>query len=380
MTHHDPRAWARKLTDPALFTREQARLGTAWTLLGLTTDVGSDGDWIRATLGGRSVFVQRFGDTLHAFENVCAHRFYPLRTEDRGNGPVRCGFHHWQYNKEGVATGIPKCAEMFGVTPRELNARLAPVQIATCGALIFGRFPGEGSAQSLEEYLGAGYPILKAMTSVNRVPKPMRLPLAANWKLGYHIALDDYHLVAVHPDTFGKGGYLGSEMVSYYRFGPHSAYFYGGGADALEEMAAACTDGTYRPSGFRTFQFFPNLLALHLDAARTSYVLIQQLVPVAVDRTEMRTWCFAAPFPANDRGPIERILRRLAAPWVRIGMRIYMRKIGREDNAVCERLQTVAAQARGLPRLARHEERIGWFEESYDAWLGAGATGDATPG
>jgi hypothetical protein len=52
--------WARALTDPASFEREQTQLGQVWTLLGLTTDMADDGDWFRATLGGRSVFVQRY--------------------------------------------------------------------------------------------------------------------------------------------------------------------------------------------------------------------------------------------------------------------------------------------------------------------------------
>jgi phenylpropionate dioxygenase-like ring-hydroxylating dioxygenase large terminal subunit len=60
------------LTDPAAFAHEQAQLARVWTLLGLTADVSNDGDWFRATLGGRSVFVQRFGDTLRGFENRCA--------------------------------------------------------------------------------------------------------------------------------------------------------------------------------------------------------------------------------------------------------------------------------------------------------------------
>ncbi len=373
---------ARALTDPALFTSEQAALETAWTFLGFTTDVRSDGDWIRATLGARSVFVQRFGDTLRAFENVCAHRFHPLRTAPRGHGPVRCGFHHWQYNKDGLATGIPRCAEMFGCTPREMDARLAPVEVATCGTCIFGRVPGGGPADagSLEQYLGAGFPILKAMSAVDRAGRCMTANLAANWKLGYHISLDDYHLVAVHPETFGKGGYLDAGVVHYYRFGFHSAYFYAGGDGALGEMAAACSDGSYRPAAYRIFQFFPNLLVSHLPTAGGCYVIVQQYVPVAVDRTLLRTWFFPAPWPAVDRGFRQRLVRRLAAPWVPLVFPIRTRKIVGQDNAVCERLQSVAAQARGRPRLARHEARIAWFDETYDAWLRAHATGDAIPG
>jgi phenylpropionate dioxygenase-like ring-hydroxylating dioxygenase large terminal subunit len=129
-------AWARSLIDPASFEHEQTRLGQTWTLLGVITDIANDGDLFRTILGGRSIFVQRFGQDLRGFENVCAHRFYPLRTKDKGNGPIRCGFHHWQYNKDGLAVGIPKCQELYGVSPRELDARLKPVEIATCGILV----------------------------------------------------------------------------------------------------------------------------------------------------------------------------------------------------------------------------------------------------
>src|SRR5579862_2701240 len=119
-------AWARSLADDRDFEFEQSRLGHVWTLLGTTQDVARDGDWFRATLGGRSVIVQRFGDALKGFENRCAHRFFPLRITDKGNGPLICGFHHWRYNQNGEAIGIPICADVFGVTPRELGARLTP--------------------------------------------------------------------------------------------------------------------------------------------------------------------------------------------------------------------------------------------------------------
>jgi hypothetical protein len=82
--------WALALTGDQEFKEEQAALGRCWTLLGVTPDLKDDGDWFRATLGGRSIFVQRFGDRIRGFENRCAHRFFPLRTSDKGNGPVVC--------------------------------------------------------------------------------------------------------------------------------------------------------------------------------------------------------------------------------------------------------------------------------------------------
>jgi phenylpropionate dioxygenase-like ring-hydroxylating dioxygenase large terminal subunit len=358
-------AWAKAVANAPSFEHEQAELGRFWTLLGITTDLRHDGDWIRATLGGRSVFVQRFDDEIRGFENLCVHRFYPLRTSDSGHGPIRCGFHHWQYNKDGLAVGIPKCREMFGKTPRQLGARLRSIEIATCGILIFGRFANAERTESLAEYLDAGFPILEAMWSLRRRPRTIRTEIAANWKLCFHITLDDYHIVAVHPDTFGKNGYLPRDAVKYFQFGEHSAYFYGASDDALAKMSAACTDGSYRPDSYRILQIFPNLLALHFEAAGTWHVMIQQYVPIAHDRSMSRSWYSPAPFPAADRNWWQTLRRLSAAPFLPLAVRIVSRKIYGEDNLICEQIQTAAHQIDAAPMLGRHETRIAWFEEVY---------------
>ena len=363
--------WAAALKDPEAFTHEQDRLGHVWTVLGLTTDVPNDGDWFRATLGGRSVFVQRFGDELRGFENVCVHRFYPLRNEAKGNGVIRCGFHHWQYNKDGVAIGIPKCKELFGVTPRELGARLRRIDVETCGTLIFGRFRSDEATGPLEDYLGIGFPILRAMTSVDKAPYYLSTEILANWKLGFHISLDDYHLVAVHSDTFGKHGYLDADVVRYYRFGSHSAYFYGEDADALARMSTECAAGTYSPHDYRIMQFFPNLVVVHTEAAKNFYIVIQQYVPVTSDKTLLRTWYFPSPLPYSaNKGWWHDLQRRVAAPFLPFFVKLYTRKITAEDNAVVERIQKNASYIDGWPILGLHEHRITWFEEVYAKAIG----------
>ncbi len=362
---NDSAFWARGLKSPEGFQEEQAALGHYWTLLGVTSDVARDNDWFRTTLGGRSVFVQRFGGELRAFENVCVHRFYPLRTEDKGNGHIRCGFHHWQYNKDGLAVGIPKCQELFGKTPREMDARLKPVEIASCGMLIFGRFPSRAHTQTLEEYLGEGFAILAALWPEGGKPYAWQKNLAANWKLAFHISLDDYHVVAVHPDSFGKDGYLPLDAVKYFRFGPHSAYLWHGAPDELAKMRDQCIAGTYRPAEYRILQLFPNMLMVQFSAAHLWYVHIQQFIPLAHDRTGMRGLWMQSPFQPADDGFWMRVWRRIGAPLVPWFVPYYMNRIARQDNEVCEGTQSIAAQIDGGQIYGRHEERILWFEEEY---------------
>jgi phenylpropionate dioxygenase-like ring-hydroxylating dioxygenase large terminal subunit len=355
--------WAAALTDADVFEQEQARLGRIWTFLGLTLDVAKDGDWFTAELGGRSVFVQRFGATLKGFENRCAHRFYPLRTKEKGNGPIRCGFHHWTYNEDGRAVQIPRCKDFYGVTPREMNARIAPIEVATCGSLIFGRFQHPYANDSLAQFLGEGAPIIEATCTMSQRPRPVTLMVEANWKLCYHISLDDYHSPAVHPTTFGKSRYLQREQLRYFHFGSHNAFFPGADENALREMVEACKSGTYRPVRYRIFQFFPNLL-IALFYAQGWYVNVQQYVPIAPGRSFLRSWFYRAPFE-TDRGSLRRLYDAVTEPVRAQAVEYFIRKLHSEDNEVVERLQKFASQQSGWPRVGYAEERIKWFEEAY---------------
>jgi len=281
---------------------------------------------------------------------------------DRGNGPVRCGFHHWQYDSDGLAVGIPKCVEQFGMLPRQLGKKLERVQLALCGELIFGRFSSAAADdEDLESYLGEGFPILQAAFTRESAMLRSSLTANANWKFGYQISLDDYHIVAVHPRTFGKQGYLKPESVRYFRFGRHSAYFHEASSDALAVMARDCRSGAYTPRDYRIFQFFPNLLLVHFEAGGRWYVLLQQYIPLACNRTILRSWLSPAAFGSIKylpwRRPFEPLITRVVMS--------YVCQIGGEDNAVCEQLQRHAHEIRTQPVYGRHEQRIAWFEQVY---------------
>jgi phenylpropionate dioxygenase-like ring-hydroxylating dioxygenase large terminal subunit len=254
--------WSWPMCDAQAFAREQDSLAGTWTFLCLASDVQNDGDWIVTSLALRSVFVQRFGNTLRGFENRCAHRGFPLRTQERGNGVILCGFHHWRYNQDGLALGIPACQEAFGTTPRELNARLQSLEIETCGNLVFGRFPGRGSDATLRSFLGETYDILAAFSQYRQRPWLMSCDVKANWRLCIEITMDDYHLAAVHPDTFGRQGYLARENLRYFECGDHSAHFAIADSDALQSLAEACRDGTAQSKNYLIFNLFPGLSLL----------------------------------------------------------------------------------------------------------------------
>lgn len=360
-----PADWARTLIDPAAFAAEQAQLAHVWTFLGVTADLASDGDWITALLGTRSVFVQRFGSELKGFENLCAHRSYPLRTAKRGNGPVVCGFHHWRYDTDGRAIGIPLSGEAFGSVSRALDARLNPIEIEICGRLVFGRFPAPHASQRLEEFLGEGFPVLAALSQMPTSPLSFTRSIEANWRLSLHISLDDYHVAAVHPDSFGREGHIHRANITYARFGLHNAFLNTTKPDRFATLVAACRDGTARSTCYTILQVMPNLL---LAQCRTDgnrfYCALHHYVAVSHNRTLLHMWTYPTPLDIDETW-LGRLYRRASDPVRRYLVHRRVARIMDQDIVVCEHLQRMASQVDRPPRLGALEERISWFEESY---------------
>ena len=361
-----PPDWARSTNDSAAFASEQKRFAHVWTFLGLTSEVARDGDWLRASIGLRSVFVQRVRGEIRGFENRCAHRFFPLRTTDRGNGPIVCGFHHWRYDDDGGVLGIPVCQEAFGVVAREVDLRLTRIEVATCGSLIFGRFPAPGANDSLADYLGACFPVLAALSRMSRLPLSFSRSVEANWKLCMHVAVDDYHLAAVHSTTFGKGNlYLNRDDLTYTRVGAHSIYQSIASPNAFRDMVSALSGEVERVDQYIVVHLMPGLVLSHAHVWDGYYACgLTHFSPINHHRSHQRTWIFPSPLARPPRGLFRALRPVREAALLRIAFR-YGRFILGEDAQAAEQLQTNAATFANVAMIGTLEERVRWYEEAY---------------
>lgn len=364
----------RTLYDPQAHAQEQAALGRHWTLIGCVSDLPNLDDWFTSRLGGLSIFVQRFKEGLRGFVNRCAHRSFPLRVGAKGKGPVVCGFHHWRYDAEGVAVGIPACPMVFGKTPRELHFALDGVELSSCGDLLFARLRRAEAAASLEEDLGASFGVLAALFADLRPALRATIPIAANWRIFKQISLDDYHLAAVHPSTFGHVGYHKAENLNYHRFGAHSAFFSGKDAESLDEMATAITSGDFRHRGYRIFHLFPNVGLLAFRAYSILgephwYIAIERAIPEGPGRCTLEVRVARSPF-FQPRSRVGRLLE----PFAPLRLHLVIRGVKRvlnEDRRACEIMQTEARQILPTPVYGRAEWRVAWFDEVYARALAA---------
>jgi hypothetical protein len=196
------------------------------------------------------------------------------------------------------------------------------------------------------------------------------MPVAANWRLSQWISLDEYHLPAVHPDSFrGNQRYIPRELLNYMRFGPNSAYFMAR-SGTLQDWAGLLRDGERDPVAYRMIHLFPDVaisLSHRVRVLRQGfrYIYVVRHVALGVDR------CVAeiAVLRAGSEGTGDLLARfvDLFEPLARRVAAWRGRRILREDHVVCETLQAQARQLAGSPVYGAAEARAGWFDEAYAA-------------
>ncbi|MCG5238874.1 Rieske 2Fe-2S domain-containing protein [Azospirillum doebereinerae] len=133
----------------------EAMPDTRWFYLCTEDDLAVPNAFVTTRVGAVPLVAQNLKGRVVAFRNVCTHRFAVIHDDPSGCGPLRCPYHGWTFDAEGVPVGLP-----FNPTDFQLDAegrrRLAlnPASLARCGRLVFVRVATEGP--SLEEQLGSG--------------------------------------------------------------------------------------------------------------------------------------------------------------------------------------------------------------------------------
>ncbi|MGN6390300.1 MAG: aromatic ring-hydroxylating oxygenase subunit alpha, partial [Burkholderiaceae bacterium] len=87
-----------------------------------------------------------------AYRNVCSHRHAQLCAPGLHGGPVRCPYHGWVYDREGVPAGIPQPKAFPAVVANPAAFRLSEFACDAAGQFVFVRLASQGP--SLAEYLG----------------------------------------------------------------------------------------------------------------------------------------------------------------------------------------------------------------------------------
>jgi phenylpropionate dioxygenase-like ring-hydroxylating dioxygenase large terminal subunit len=332
-------------TSETFFAVERERVfGSTWVAVGCSAQLRDAGDVLVTDVAGRSIFVVRKQDgALRAFYNVCRHRGTQLLApgEDRVKRFIRCPYHSWAYDHDGLCVGTPlftgsdiPADQQAAFAMEDVAAfdradyGLLPVAVEAWGPLVFVNL--EPDPAPLSEHLGD----LPARTAGYRLEEwelalSAEYEIAANYKLVAENFMEYYHLPWVHPGLVKV-----SPIEAHHRWQGRGMY-----AGFCTSPIAPDTDDGGWQSGLaairglnasdaasaRFIWLFPNV-ALNI---LPNHLFIIHARPVAPGITHETTYLLTHP-ESTGAGDTERAVDELASFWD---------AVNREDIGIVERVQ-----------------------------------------
>lgn len=292
-----------------------------WNFLALASQIPKPHDFLTAYIGRTPVLITRDaqGDVL-AFLNICRHKGATVCRAEQGNARHHtCAYHGWVYDSAGQNVDIKDGAA--GSYPPSFAAddhNLIPLaRVASYKGLIFGSLSPE--VPPLEEFLGDVRVFLDlAMDQGPRgmefIPGRSVYTYRGNWKLQLDNGLDAYHLTSTHISFMeiqgrrraGAGNVEArqfdwakrpTQAAGMFTFTHGHAAFWATQAEpekrpiypALDEIRQRVGDVRARwMLNGRITSIFPNM-----QIADAISLMLRVFRPLAVDRTEMRSYCLA---------------------------------------------------------------------------------------
>ena len=319
------RVHRRMFTDEEIFELEMRHIFEGgWVFLAHESQIPKPYDFITTFIGRHSVIVNRNDkNAVGAFINVCQHRGAVVEPMSRGNRKVfMCPFHGWCYKSTGE---LLECGDSdkthYSETFDQSGLGLQPVaKVASYRGFIFGSLNAD--VPTLEAHLGEAARCIDHI--VDQHPEGKLEVLAGqqsytfdgNWKLQAENGVDGYHVDTIHANYVqtvkhrhqilaDKDPVNAVDVGKIDRF-PGGYYAFDNGHVLLwnewpnpqvrpawpqrEAFAKRFDDDTaaWMTSFLRNLLIYPNVFIM--DQMSTQIRIFR---PLAVDKTEVRTMCFA---------------------------------------------------------------------------------------
>lgn len=310
--------------DETIFELEMKHIFEAnWVFVAHESQIAKPNDFLTTYIGRQPVVLTRKANgEIGGFLNVCAHRGARVCREKSGNKKVHvCGFHGWSYDSAGALVNVTD--EKQGAYPESFdrkNLGLPPVaRVENYRGFIFASLNAD--VPPLTEYLAGSKAFIdlfvdQSPTGKNEVLRGVtRYTYKGNWKLQMENGLDGYHAAPVHASYImtamrraagqstndtkvidltninrGGGGFFAFDhghtvlWLDYRNYKDRPNYeFY---EEYLKKYGPQRTH--WMCERLRNMLLFPNVFLM--DQTSTQIRIIR---PVAVDETEITTYCIA---------------------------------------------------------------------------------------
>jgi benzoate/toluate 1,2-dioxygenase alpha subunit len=316
-------------SDPQLFELEQRYIfERTWNFLGLESQFPDPNDFITATIGRTPILVARDANKrIGAFVNTCRHKGAVVCAAEQGNARYHvCPYHGWSYDASGKNINIKD--RKTGRYPDAFDAEdhdLIPIaKIESYRGLVFGSLSPD--VPPLPDFLGDAAFFLDLVmeqgpAGMEYIPGRAVYTYRGNWKLQVDNGLDPYHLTSTHLSYIDIQARrrAGEGNVEARQFDWQKRAAAEGGSFGFPNGHSMMWLNQPEPEKRPIFPVLPEirgrvgelradwmikarntLVFPNMQIADSITLMLRTFHPLAVDRTEMRSYCLAPIGEAPD--------------------------------------------------------------------------------
>lgn len=343
-------------TNKVFFEKDTNTLKKNWHFVCLKKDLINHNDYISMELFNMPITLQNFKGIIKAYINICPHRYNRIRSKSKGNGILRCLYHGWTFDNDGMPYGIPMKKQLFNLNKKEIERlRLKKLQIDYCGDLIFINL---GIKKDLKTFLGKYFKEIEIISeSIGNEIKFNVYEYNANWKVCVENTIDEYHIASVHAETFNR---IFGREIKYDFEKSNSGVKINCNKKFLEKwkpIEEKVKSRIYKIHGYRHIFIYP--LFTIATTMGTSFSL-QTWQPVSVNKTRIHSRIYSFKQTKKTNKEIISVLDK--------SVDNFNNQVFDEDKDVCENVQkgissTAFFKNKGI--LGANEERIFRFHKSH---------------
>lgn len=299
-----------------------------WIFVAHESQLPHPNDFITTHMGRQPVILTRTAaGELKAYLNSCSHRGAQLQTARCGNTKRHtCPFHAWTFSSEGklLAYGNTPTSG-YGPGFEKMDLDLKPVaRVESYRGFIFASL--SANVPDLKTHLDEAKTFIDMIVDqdpngeIEVVPGPQAYTYDGNWKLQTENGVDGYHINSIHGNyvstTMNRFALSGEDArvkpmdVSKFSKFPGGYYAFRNGHVVLwnqspnpevratwnhqDDLVERCGDAKawWMVNCWRNLCLYPNVFLMDQMSSQ-----IRVIRPISVDRTEIRTLCFA---PKSD--------------------------------------------------------------------------------
>ena len=308
--------------DPELYELERKFVfERTWNFLTIESQLAKPNDFVTCWIARTPIVVTRGPDNrIHAFLNVCRHKGAMVVASEHGNSRyLVCPYHGWTYDCAGKNRDIKdRAAAAYPASFDAESHDLLPLpRVESYKGLVFGSLSPD--VPPLADFLGEMKVFLdlamdQGPHGMEFVPGRVAYTYRGNWKLQLDNGVDPYHLTSTHVSFIGiqarrRGGAGNLEARQFdwakraqreagvFCFPNGHSVFWTDQPEAEKRPIYPTIDEVRARVGevrahwmlrARNIQVFPNM-----QIADAMTLMLRTFRPVAVDRTEMRSYCLA---------------------------------------------------------------------------------------